>query len=622
MLNKNFYKELDKIFSILLIVLSVILLLFVSIIIKKPIYILLGFFMLFTGIIWLYIRKKEIVEFNSSNKNYLILNIIFFITLLISIIILYLRPDEYIRPLSYFVLTAVMAGVIALEIFFSPEGKYNTFILLQIIIIGLSLSLSQLFLFPTLIGVDPWWHQMFTSMIISSNHIPTGDYPYSKIPIFHLLITTTSIITGLNYKLASITSISIPLILISVLFTYIIGKNLINDKIGLLASLVLVISNYFINGGIWAIPTTLGGIFTITIVYLLLNLRERKSIITPIIAVILMFVLILTHTIVSTIMVVILFSGWLSLVVYNYLYEKPKNYFSFTIVLFFTSAMLVWWSYASGTLTKIVDLIQWGLKVDPSLSNTPIVAITYISNISLNQQIFLNLGTFILFSLSILGLFFLISKKYSNDKNFLFGFISVSPLLIAFTSILMGYSVIEGRWLFIAEILLSLPISLAIIIILNQFSNKKSKVGILFGIIFILSFFMIMNSNISNIDNHQFYPDGGVRFALTMSEVQSFETMSSFGTVINTDDYYLFMNSSLTGSELKQNYSISEGLYKKNLINNTNNDSIILLRDEIKRNPFSLFGAIYKLNYDVNKLMENEKYSIVYDSGNVSGYKY
>ena len=75
--------------------------------------------------------------------------------------------------------------------------------------------------------------------------------------------------------------------------------------------------------------------------------------------------------------------------------------------------MLGWWIYASGTIKNIVNLISWGLNVDPSLIGTPSEIIHYISTISLNQQIFINLGTFILFSLSIIRIIiFDFEKEY------------------------------------------------------------------------------------------------------------------------------------------------------------------------------------------------------------------
>ena len=131
---------------------------------------------------------------------------------------------------------------------------------------------------------------------------------------------------------------------------------------------------------------------------------------------------------------------------------------------------------------------------------------------------------------------------------------------------------------------------------------------------------MILNSNVSNIDNNQFYPDGSVIYALTTSEITSFETISSFNIPIVTDDYYLNANSSLIlkSPEIKNTYSISDELYNNNITNTTN--KMILIRSEVENNPFNLDGTIYKLNYNVEEKLEQNKFSVIYDSGSVKAY--
>ncbi|MGZ7068280.1 MAG: hypothetical protein ACXVHT_08270, partial [Methanobacterium sp.] len=477
-------------------------------------------------------------------------------------------------------------------------------------------SLSQLFLFPSIIGMDPWWHQNFTSLIMESSYLPDIGYPYEKIPIFHLSIINTSLLTGLNYKLSSIITITFPLVLIGTFITYNIGKYLINYKIGLLGALILVLSNYFINGEIWAIPTTLGGIFLITIIYLLLNLRNRKGVNISVLILLLMFTLILTHTIVSFIMAIILITGWISILYYNYIYKKSKNYFPLILAIIFTVTMLIWWMYASNTFTNVVQLIEWGLRVDPSLVNTPTEVINYISMISLNQQIFINLGVFILFSLSIFGFFFFISRRYTNKKRFLYGFIAIIPLLISFISIISGFSLIEARWLYVAELLLAIPVATSIVILFNHFPNKNLKVALLFGAIFILSFLMITNNNVSNIDNTQFYPDGGITYAFKESEVISFQTISKFDPNFKTDEYYSNMDPN-SFDDTSSHY-FSDEIYNRNITNI--NNSIILIRNDIENKPFILMGAINKLDYNMGYSLNQSYFSILYDSGSTKGY--
>ena len=87
--------------------------------------------------------------------------------------ILFFRQEVYVRPLGYFICISIMAGVVSLEILFK---KRNTLMLLQIILIGISLQLGQVLIFPNVVGVDPWYHQLYTSKILESGFIPGGSY--------------------------------------------------------------------------------------------------------------------------------------------------------------------------------------------------------------------------------------------------------------------------------------------------------------------------------------------------------------------------------------------------------------------------------------------------------------
>jgi len=615
---KHLFEDIDKTVSIMLIILSLLFLFAVIFIVRKPLYMLIGIIMLFTGIIWLRIQKKAFIDFSSNYRYFLLLNIIFYVFLSFSLIALNLRSETYVRPLTYFLIISIMVGIISLEIFYTPLKKFNFHILFQIMIIGFSLSLSQLFLFPTVIGIDPWWHQQFTFLVNHAHQLPAGNYPYAKIPIFHLLIMNTSLITGLDYKMSSIFSVTLPLIVVCVFIIYNMGRYLVNDKVGLLGSLILVISNFFINGEIWVIPTTLGGIFLITILYLLLTRNDKNPITISFLAIFLMFVLVLTHTIVSMVMASILIMGWGAIIFYKYIYGKSKNNFSLTLASYFVIIMLGWWIYASGTIINVVRLIKWGLEVDPSLSATPEVILNYISSISLDQQIIFYFGIFLLFSFAAIGIFFLISKKNRNDRKFIFAIVSATPLFISFVSFIFGKSIIEGRWLFISEILLALPVAIAIIT-LSQYYGKRFKSQLLFGFVIALSFLMILNHNVANVDNNILYPDGSVRYALTNSELAAFETVSNFDLPIKADDYYLYANSSLTLSpEIRRRYSLSNALYNKNL-NGTNN-TIVLIRKEVVEHPSVFYGTIYMLNYNLTELFVSRNFSIVYDSQSVKGY--
>ena len=171
--------------------------------------------------------------------------------LIIIILIFRFRPDLYERPLLYFIISALMAGLIACQIVFSRE-QYKSVILSQIIILGASIPWSQLLLYPTVIGVDPWYHQNVTLKIIEFATIPDGGY--SHLPLFHLIIAINSLFLDLNYKIAAMFSVSIAQIVCNVLFIYLLGIfTTKNNRVGLFSALMVILAGHHIYE-LWSIP--------------------------------------------------------------------------------------------------------------------------------------------------------------------------------------------------------------------------------------------------------------------------------------------------------------------------------------------------------------------------------
>ena len=172
-------------------------------------YTIAGALILIVCLFWLFERNKVDLALNSDESNIKtrILCISFYILFSLAILSIYLRPELYVRPLSYFVIASVIFPVITLQIFYSSKN-FNYHLLVQIILFGLLLVFSELLIFPnSVIGVDPWLHQTFTINIINGGHIPTNTI-YSNLPIFHLEVALTSILSSFNYKYAAMFSIS------------------------------------------------------------------------------------------------------------------------------------------------------------------------------------------------------------------------------------------------------------------------------------------------------------------------------------------------------------------------------------------------------------------------------
>ena len=144
-------------------------------------------------LLWLAIRKSHTFEFHlQESRTWTALwSICFFGLFALSILSVHFRPELYQRPIFYFALTALMAGVIACQ-FFTSGRRHAGLVLIQIVLLGLRIAWSQLLIFPSLLGVDPWHHSAFTNRIIDEGLIPMG-YAYSRLPLFHLMIAATSL---------------------------------------------------------------------------------------------------------------------------------------------------------------------------------------------------------------------------------------------------------------------------------------------------------------------------------------------------------------------------------------------------------------------------------------------
>lgn len=607
-------RELDKVLAILGVFSSIVLSIFVIIFIGRIIYTLPLFLTFLSCIIWLIIRKHSNLQFKelSSNSIFLSLIVIFLLLFSCNVLFVYFRPNLYERPLSYFLVSSIMAGIISLEILFSKKNQYYL-ILFQIIIMGLFLAWSQILIFPSLVGIDPWWHKMFTSTILQINHIPE-NYIYSRLPMFHLLIASTSLLTTFDYKVATMLSVSLVQIICNVLFIFLLGKYLFNSyKTGLLASLLLSISNMHIFMSYWSIPNSFAAIFILPIFYILFKLSNKQRVSSILILLIFQYTMILTHALTSTCMAILLVISWLGSILYNKVYYTKTVLASISLCVLFTSSMFAWWTYASGHIYIFGSFIKWGFSRDSQISTPHDLLISSISIVPLSEQIFNMMGIFTFFTLSFIGCFYMISRIYGTQNTFIFAIIGIVPLALGFFSLISQHSILEGRWWFFSQILLSIPFSVAILILCNLINKPRYMAVFIFFLTVSVTFLLII-SQAANIDNLAFSPNSNVRYSLTASELQAISTnLNYFKGPITTDNYY----------SRTQMYTFNVQSFDDDLYNHTItsiNNKLILVRDEIFVHPFLFFTSIYKLDRDQVSQFNESNFLKIYNCGSVKGY--
>lgn len=626
--SKFSFQEFDKTVSSLGIIFSILLIIYSSFNFTRIIYIFPGIFTLLSCTLWLLIRKNLSLKFGRSYPHSwnMIWASLIFVIFTLTILIVYFRSNIYERPLIYFILITLIVGMISIEIICSQKSMHFL-LLIQIILVGISLAWSQLLIFPSLLGIDPRWHQMFTSNIMQMHFIPQG-YAYSKLPVFHLLISLTSLVSGLNYKFATMFSVSLFQIVCNVMFVFLLGRFLFNnDRVGLLASLLVTVANHHIYMSYWSIPTSFAAIFLVPIFYVLLKTKQAAPLSSTFISMIFMITLIFTHTITSMCMAIILFVFSITTILYSTFFTKTKSQISLTYATLFSVVMFAWWTYASGTLYRLGSAIKWGFSLDTFMGKTPDeVILKYVNAIPLSEQIFNNVGMFLFFSSSFIGLFYMISKKYGNNNTFSVGFVGIMPLILGFFSLITQHSIIEHRWFFFAQILLSFPLAIAFLVSCNKFEHVFFKSILLSFSVMCLSFFLIF-SPVSNIDNPTFSPNSSMRYALTSSELQALNTTSNMwvGT-IKTDRYFsiskLYVYNTKDFDSLKlyeyNSEPFDQELYEDNFENLE--DKLILLRKEIIGKPFIMYSSLSTLDFSLQSKLDVLKFSKIYDCDSVYGY--
>jgi hypothetical protein len=555
-------------------------------------------------------------ELKVKKQTYLVFNIIFFILFSCNILALISRPELYIRPLWYFISIALMASILAVEILFLPQKKLSIyFILLKILVIALNLQWSQQLIFPTIIGIDTWGHEIFTMEIVKLGYIPEG-YAYSKLPAFHLIISTFSLITNSDYKISTILSINF-LSIISLLFIFLIGKYLFNPKIGLLSALVFGISDWFIHFGVWTIPNTMGYILICILIYASLNMKKNISFTS--ITLLMSLMLILTHTMSTFIMFIILLLFWSGVKFSEILYhDKTKlQAFELSYVIVFMVMMLSYWMYVSGYIWYIADTITYALQMDYSgyAGYHEYVFKTNYLDVLPNR-----IGLMLFYYFSIIGIFVMLYKQFRNSSNFGLLLSGVVITFIAFTGSSLGFIyLVPGRWIGPSEMIMSIPLSIGIFSICGLFKNNFGKMFIMFLLILTLSFFMITNTT-SNMDSPIYSKDISYRFAYSESEIQAIHTISRINNKsIVTDTSFSMIYNRICRNNPQNLESIVPYLLSKKF---RDIDNLILIRDYIVKKKLVLWArhGFLKFDYNLQETIENEGFDKIYDSATVTAF--
>ena len=267
----------------------------------------MGITIILASAFFIIFREREEISIHTTIKTHQIirLNLLFFILFITNILILYLGMQH--RPLIFFSILSLMFVMLGMEsLFYLNDSKLQLYLLLfKIFIASFSINMSVISTSNSLTGVDIWYHRNIILELIDIGYIlDVGRYGY--FPIYHLIISVSSLLTNLDFKDSAVFSIGV-IYSFTLIFVYLLGRKLYNNQFGLISTLLIAFTSYYIQRGYWLIPQSLAISLFLIILYLLIrsmNLNHKLKF--KLILIFFIIVLNMTHNL-STLIMFILF---------------------------------------------------------------------------------------------------------------------------------------------------------------------------------------------------------------------------------------------------------------------------------------------------------------------------
>ncbi|MBA7715010.1 hypothetical protein ES703_124047 [subsurface metagenome] len=352
------------------------------------------------------------------------------------------------------------------------------------------------------------------------------------------------------------------------------------------------------------------------LIYVIFKARKERSAILTLLSLLLMAVLILTHTVTALCLAILLFFFWLSFQAYKSIYlNRFDSPVSLYLAILFTVAMLAWWTYASGHISTLAELIKSGFRVELWELAEP--AFEYMQTVPLSEYLLNLLGFLLFYMFSIIGSFYMLARKFGNRHSFALVLGGFALIAIAFLSLPLGLSgFLAHRWWTNSYLIMAIPAAVGFLSVCVYFKSSFSRAIILTILIFIISFFSVTAPQV-NFDNRIYSENTAPRHAFTESELRAMNTVSNIwdgkvGVATNSARYYFALNRNMWVEE------IAPSLYSRDFADCT--DMIVIIRDEVVNNFFSFHGGGMKLDYDPREVLEEQGFDHLYDNGSVSAF--
>ena len=578
-------------------------------------------------VLYLILRQYNMEE-DSSGNNRMISRIFItgslFFCLLAWLMFVY-RAEQYIKPITFYILIACATGLAFYGALKSKSGTQSWIVVGIACIIGLSHIWTEHLLFPSsLIGLDPWTHQAITTGQPSLVAIGGG---YS---LMHLYLGSVMDLFSISYKWASLIFVGSLQTIGITLFVFLLGRVLWNTKVGCVACLMVASANWVIFFGEWIIPNALGATYSLAVAYLVLKMNKGNTKRLLMLTALIILVAYATHliavvwslgTFACLWVMPILFNGTLNM---RAKMKKAGKLLIAPLLGMLVIVLIFHFTWADEALRHTVDS-----GFAPSYGMTYIVGQVPISaelpeqgeQVSdlvfepedgsvLGEMTTASMGMLLYIGLAILGCLIML-KQTTTPMLKTFVVLSLTVLSVGFLPLLFGFSVIEHRWWYFAEVLLAIPLGVALVSLVAMKHQWTIPITILVVIMTFLSTIGLM----SNMTNRTLSPNLIVRYAFTEGEIESLTIIQEYGPqIVGTD--LIFCPLVVVNTSGIRVIPLIDEILSGNF--RDQRADMLLLRDALYEEPFGFGnGAIYKLNYNPVEFAKQQGYSEVYYNGEV-----
>jgi len=177
------------------------------------------------------------------------------------------------RTVAFYDLANLAAVLVAGQtILVDDEDLHPGVVLTQVVALAFVVRFAALYTNPGYIGIDVWSHMTHVRNVVDAHSLAAmSDVKYYAAPLFHLYVGQTALVADTTFRHALWLSVGLVMTL-SVLLVYPAARTLLSVRYALLATTLFSVSNQVIRWGIHLIPTSLGLVFFLAVLWFLLRI--------------------------------------------------------------------------------------------------------------------------------------------------------------------------------------------------------------------------------------------------------------------------------------------------------------------------------------------------------------